>query len=251
MILLIDIGNSRIKWATLEGGWILSTSRCKYSVPEIAVDCFDEITASPDAIYMISVGSDVVEVNVAEICRQRWNITPIRLITDSNCAGVSNGYENPQTLGVDRWAGIVAAYQIIGGAVVVIDCGTACSADVVDRHGQHLGGAIIPGLQLMQQSLRLGTARIDFTSDERTISGLGTSTTGCIKRGVTAALTGFISEIERVAFTQVGEGATVVITGGDAPELLPLLQGQIHYEKELVFHGMAAIVREKGGDLFR
>lgn len=250
MILLIDIGNSSIKWATLESEVILYTSRCKYSVSEIALDCFDEMVTSPTAIYMISVGSEAVELHVVATCRQRWNITPIRLHTESYCAGVSNGYDNPLSLGVDRWAAMIGAYQLLGGALLVIDCGTACTADVIDQQGLHLGGAIIPGLKLMEQSLRMGTARVDITADGHEVSGLGTTTTACIEVGMAEAVIGFIAGIERLALARLSDRVTVVITGGDAPVLLPLLQSEIHHEKELVFLGMAAMVKEKGGNLF-
>jgi type III pantothenate kinase len=250
LILLIDIGNTCIKWATLEGEVIVSTSHCKYSVSGIALDCFNDMVTSPTEIYMISVGSDVVEHNVGEMCRQRWDITPTRLHTDSYCAGVSNGYDNPLSLGVDRWAAMIGAYQLVGEAILVIDCGTACSADVLNQHGQHLGGAIIPGFRLMEQSLRAGTARIDVTADAHRVSGLGTTTTACIALGMAEAVFGFIAGIERLAIARIGDRLTVVITGGDAPVQVPLLQSEIRYEKELIFLGMAAMVREKRGDLF-
>jgi type III pantothenate kinase len=142
---------------------------------------------------------------------------------------------------------MIGAYQLVHSALLVIDCGTACSADVVDCNGRHLGGAIIPGLGLMQQSLRSGAARIGIRDDQVNISKLGVSTSSGIKLGVTEALLGFIERMERIAVTQVGEGVTVLITGGDAPVLLPLLKSHTLYEKDLVFLGMACMLREKGG----
>jgi pantothenate kinase type III len=99
----------------------------------------------------------------------------------------------------------------------------------------------------MQQSLRSGAARIGIRDDQVNISKLGVSTSSGIKLGVTEALRGFMERMERIAVTQVGEGVTVLITGGDAPVLLPLLKSHTLYEKDLVFLGMACMLREKGG----
>jgi type III pantothenate kinase len=247
LILLIDIGNSCIKCATLQGTEIVSSSRHEYSLTEIALDWLDTVTPEPGVIYVSSVGSELIEHQLDEACRDRWNISPIKLNTTSYCAGVSNGYHSPMTLGVDRWAAMIGAYLLVHSALLVVDCGTACSADVVDRNGRHLGGAIIPGLGLMQQSLRSRTTRIGTADDGANLLKLGVSTSSCIKLGAIEALLGFIERMERIAVTQVGEGVTVLITGGDAPALLPLLKSHIRYEKDLVFLGMGGMLREKGG----
>lgn len=249
MILLVDIGNSRIKWACLEADKLLPSSCYDYKVREMSWDWLGTVTHVPESIYVINVGSDEVEIRLAEACREYWGITPVRLHTESYIAGLRNGYDNPLILGVDRWAAMLGAYQLVKDAVLVIDCGTACSADVVDVHGRHLGGALIPGLALMQQSLSAGTVRIGTPSNERISPVLGTTTTGCIQFGATEAILGFIERMERHASTLTGARGTVFLTGGGAPALLPRLQNHVRYEKELVFLGMVGLVREKGSNL--
>jgi type III pantothenate kinase len=246
LILLIDIGNSCIKSASLQGAEIVSSSRHEYSLTEIALEWLGSVTPSPTVIYVSSVGSTVIEQRFAEACLDRWSITPIKLTTTSYCAGVSNGYHSPVTLGVDRWAAMIGAYQLVHSALLVIDCGTACSADVVDHNGRHLGGAIIPGLGLMQCSLRSGAARIGTADEQADSSKLGVTTSSCINLGVAEAILGFMERMEHIAVTQVGEGISVLITGGDVPVLLPLLKDHIRYEKDLVFLGMAAMLADKG-----
>jgi type III pantothenate kinase len=246
MILLIDIGNSYVKWALLQGEAIVSSSRCHYTITEVDFHWLEKIGPRPDAIYLLSVGSELIERPLADACRARWGLLPVKFHTTTHCAGISNGYGSPLTLGVDRWAAMIGAYQLVGDALLVIDCGTACTADIVDGDGRHLGGAILPGLQLMRQSLHAGAARIDTVGDEGQAHGLGRSTSDCIQLGIVEALLGFIERMERIAVTQIGAQVAVVITGGGAPQLLPRLQSHLCYERDLVFIGMAAMVTENG-----
>ena len=243
-ILLIDIGNSYIKWAILQDGEILYGSSHSYSLPEMALDWIADIETSPGAIYMISVGHDLAGLQLAAACQVQWGLQPIHLRTGSYCAGVSNGYGSPLTLGIDRWAAMIGAYILVHTAVLVIDCGTACSVDVVNENGRHLGGALIPGLQLMRQSLQSGTACIDIAVDKGIVPLLGVSTSGCVLLGVNEALLGFIARMEQLAIAQVGSPVAVVITGGGAPELLPFLPPNVHFEHDLVFRGMATMVSQ-------
>jgi pantothenate kinase type III len=100
---------------------------------------------------------------------------------------------------------------------------------------------------MMQNSLQLGTARIESTDDGPGVYSLGDTTNGCIQYGVSEAVLGFIERMERMAFSLCGDGVTVIITGGDAAGLLPHLHGNIRYVKDLVFLGMAGIVEEMRG----
>lgn len=246
-ILLIDIGNSCVKWAILQDGEILHGSSYNYSVSGIALDWIANFASTPQAVYMISVGHESVELQLDSACRVQWGLQPIHLHTGSCCAGVSNGYVSPLTLGIDRWAAMIGAYQLVRSAVLVIDCGTACSVDVVNERGRHLGGALIPGLQLMRQSLQVGTAGIDITVDTGNVPLLGVSTSGCVRLGINEALLGFIARMEQHAIAQVGSQVVVMITGGGAPELLPFLPPHVRFEHNLVFRGMATMVSQHAG----
>lgn len=251
MILLIDIGNSNVKCALLQGGRLVSSFRCRYTKADADFDWPPEMVATPEAIYLISVGSEQMEQSLIAACRARWGLSPVKLHTARQCAGVSNGYSHPLTLGVDRWAAMVGAYQLTATALLVIDCGTACTADIVDSGGRHLGGAILPGLQLMRQSLQAGAARIDALDNLEQTPGLGRSTSHCIHLGITEAVLGFIERMERIAMAQVGSDLSVVITGGGAVALLPHLQSHIRHERDLVFLGMAAMVMDERGGALR
>ena len=247
MILLIDIGNSRIKWVTLQGQMIGAGAVYDYSDIGWSQSAFLTVGDVPSAIYMLSVGSEKIEREVIELCSQRWGISPILLYTSVVCGEVKNGYADPGRLGVDRWAAIIGAYHLVQGACLVIDCGTACSADFVNGDGNHLGGAITAGRRMMLQSLQTKTTGIGEVSEEESNLVPGRSTAQCIEFGVVETLLGFIERMEHVAREQLGEDIVVVLTGGDAPGLLPHLPRNIRYEKELVFYGMVGMVKENKG----
>ncbi len=242
MILLIDIGNSCIKYAVLNGNELESGSRSDYADDALSNEWCAELTQSPDAIYLVSVASKAINDSLIDMCFEQWGIVPVRLVTTHECAGVVNGYVTPETLGVDRWAAMVGAYQLIDGAVLVIDCGTACSADLIDSDGRHQGGAITPGVRMMQQSLYSGTARINRSAIKGDTTALGISTSGCIHLGINLAVSGFIERMHKKSVDLVGDRVTVIMTGGDAPSLLAHLNIDVRYEKELVFLGMVGIV---------
>lgn len=246
MILLIDVGNSRIKYATLDGEILHSLMRIEYSESALQQEWFAGLSQIPDSVFIASVGSPDIDNSLLMACRKCWGITASMLQADSHCAGLTNGYAIPSKLGVDRWAAMIGAYRLIGDAVLVIDCGTACTADFVDQHGVHRGGAIIPGMQMMQDSLSTATARIDVVGSGSSETAPGSTTAACIHLGSREAVIGFIERMVRLARLQLGEGVNLVLTGGGAPALLPDLPDEFRYEKELVFLGMAGMVTEKG-----
>lgn len=247
MNLLVDIGNSRIKMCILTGRELLGRVLYDYSNVEFHAKWLDSVVDKPEDIYLISVGSTEIERALSDACYQRWSLRPKSLSSEQSCCGVRNGYSAPSELGIDRWAAIVGAYTFIGNSVLVIDCGTACTADVIDKNGNHLGGAIMPGQQMMQQSLLAGTERIAVIDTIRTGDPLGRTTSECVALGISDALVGFIERIERDAVNLLGTDLCVVITGGGAQALLPLLGGHVRHVEELLFMGMSEIIKERKG----
>lgn len=163
MILLIDIGNSRIKWAEYQEGAILSAGDRVYTPGANSFNWEHYTGQKPDSIYVASVGHEDIELEIALACEQGWGIRPERLHTTAHCAGVTNGYDQPALLGIDRWAAMIGAYQLIRGACLVIDCGTACTADFIDSTGHHKGGGDSPwpGNDATESECRYSTYRCD------------------------------------------------------------------------------------------
>jgi type III pantothenate kinase len=158
------------------------------------------------------------------------------------CAWVSNGYRDYRRLGLDRWLAILGGYELAGKACLVLDLGTAITADLVDPDGRHLGGYICPGLPLMRDELRTHTRRIRYDNAEamRAIGELlpGRSTAEAVERGCLLMLRGFVREQCLAATRLLGEDFEVFLTGGDAGLVLDVWPN-IRHRADLVFVGLA------------
>ncbi|MCF1486475.1 pantothenate kinase [Pseudomonas sp. AA27] len=243
MILELDCGNSFIKWrvihaadATINGGGIVDSDQALVAAVAALsslrlIGCrmvsvrSEEETSALCALILSSFG---VEVRVAQ---------PVK-----EMAGVRNGYEDYQRLGMDRWLGALGAYHLAGRACLVIDFGTAAKADYVAADGEHLGGYICPGMPLMRSQLRTHTRRIryDDASAERALGSLapGRSTVEAVERGCVLMLQGFARTQIEQARGLWGEDFTVFLTGGDAP-LVQDAAPQARIVPDLVFVGLA------------
>lgn len=245
-MLLIDLGNSQIKLAWYHQGELHRISACRYDSDADFKACFDKVRDTPEEIFIASVitGQSVDYVN--ELCWRRWEVNPQRLETQRHCCGVVNRYKKFERLGVDRWAAMIGARQVVDGAFLLVDCGTACTADIVNSKGEFLGGAVVPGLSAMVHTLNQKTDAINTETQELSALKPGLNTEDCVALGVIEALCGFIDRMSTQARDAVKTEITVIVTGGDAPTLLPHLCDSVRYEKELVFLGMAGMVAQKG-----
>lgn len=238
MILDLDIGNTRVKWLLRAD----DGSSCQAGASEFD-RFFDEphpvLRLAPARVRASSVrGDDArrrVEARVRELCGVGTEFAH----STRSAAGVTNGYDLPERLGVDRWLGMLAAFARVRDAVLVIDCGSALTADLVDDSGLHLGGFIAPGSGLMRRSLRAGTAGVRFEdAGERFSFKPGRDTAATVCAGVSIACAGFVHMAWESAREHCGNFATIV-TGGDAEVLLPRLQINAYHCPSLVLDGLA------------
>jgi type III pantothenate kinase len=140
--------------------------------------------------------------------------------------GVTNGYEIPERLGQDRWLALLGARRLTGKACLVIDLGTAVTADLLTESGLHLGGYICPGMSLLRGQLQKHTRRIRYRADEA-VNALdetdpGRNTMEAVERGCRAMLRGFVLSQLELAGSHLGADYDVLLTGGDAGLIGPL-----------------------------
>jgi len=246
MDLLVDIGNTRIKWATLAAGGLRDTGAIEHGAdPAAGADLFDRIATVPTRVSAANVAGDRFGAQFAGAVRERWNL-PVRFAaTQPNTGTVRNGYDDFSQLGVDRWLAIIAAVDRFAGSVCVVDAGTAVTIDVVASGGAHLGGFIIPGLDLMRRSLAGQTGDLGrFAGDEpsRLSPGLpvpGRGTAAAISGGAVAAACCLIDRSVDL-LNEPGKNATLVVTGGDARRLIRHLDRPAQHRPLLVLEGLAA-----------
>ena len=152
----------------------------------------------------------------------------------------------PERVGVDRLLGALAAYRRARGACIVVDFGTAVTVNSVGRDGTFLGGAILPGLAMMARALAGGTALLPEITVPETAAAIGKSTEEAIAAGLLHGATGAVANLIIVASATVGENAAVLLTGGDAERLTPLLPPDCQeVVPDLVLEGLAIAYHER------
>ncbi|MGH8559216.1 MAG: type III pantothenate kinase [Methylococcales bacterium] len=242
---LIDIGNSRLKWA------LKHYDRLELGRPLPFVDGifdFDRIWENlepPSRILVSNVLGENITQSLKQWVQNHWS-APVEIVRSCEYAhGVSNGYLKPDRLGVDRWICMIAARALYKEPVCVVDCGTAITADVLDGLGRHQGGAICPGVKLMQDVLVRGVPKLSL---EGVGPGglLGRDTGAGIYSGTLTAAAGLIEKFLQEAEQFMRTRLKLLITGGDACLVAEKLAiGHVHIP-DMVLKGLALI--ESGGD---
>jgi len=242
--LLIDIGNTRIKWARLVDGELTDDGHLVHAGAPAgaAAQLLQHVPVPPDAIALANVAGPAFGDELLNGIGARWNC-PVQIATTQPGAGrVRNAYEDHTKLGVDRWLAILAAAHRYAGAVCVVDAGTAVTIDIVAASGEHRGGYIVPGPDLMRRVLAGETGDLGrFTAGDeagRTESlALGRNTGDAIGHGSLAAICALIERCAR----RLGEdnGGVVVVTGGAAGRITPHLAVDLEHRPRLVLEGLA------------
>ena len=247
MKLLIDIGNTRIKWGYDTGRDISDTGSIMHRgvAPENAMQFIAGLRNDVDSVGVVNVAGILMADALIIAIRQRFDVLPEFVRTTGHCAGVSNGYQAVEQLGADRWAAIVGAWDEFRSDVCVVDAGTAVTIDLVNNHGSHLGGMILPGLGLMAASLNNDTSDIQgFAQAPTGLVGdadwYGRDTASAVQRGAHFALRAAIMEAARLH----GSKTRLVITGGDADRLLPLGDCRVELRPDLVLFGLRQLLKE-------
>ena len=230
MIVAIDAGNTRIKWGLHDGSaWALDGAVATSDVRQLAEAAEDWPRDARVAICCVA-GERTAAAISDIIARQRT--TAHWLHASVAACGVGSRYDTPTQLGADRWAALIGARALQEGACVVACAGTATTVDVLNEQGVFLGGIILPGVDLMRQSLQRNTAQLPLARGSyRDLPG---NTDDAIVSGCLNAQVGAIERMRR----RIGARAPVLLAGGAAPQLLPLLDAPVRHESKLILEGL-------------
>ncbi|MBJ2275164.1 pantothenate kinase [Pseudomonas haemolytica] len=243
MILELDCGNSFIKWRVLEssGGSISAEG-----IADSDIALIDGLTALSGLLLtrcrLVSVRALEETDKLVVALVEAFGVTVSCAGSAREMAGVRNGYEDFERLGLDRWLAMLGAFKLASGACLVLDFGTAATADFISSDGEHVGGFICPGMPLMRNQLRTHTRKIRYgdVAAERALERLspGRTTVEAVERGCTLMLRGFVLTQLELARSYWGEDFTVFLTGGDA-DLVSDAAPQARLVPDLVFVGLA------------
>jgi type III pantothenate kinase len=247
--LLVDIGNTRIKWARLGGTRLGKPGAAAHSAWRTA-DYARHLFAPSHGIERVLVASVAgSRVNQALAAAARRAGAVARFVTVSRGAGgVTIGYPEPWRLGVDRFAAIVGAHEIFSTVpVCVVGVGTAMTIDLVDARGRHLGGVIVPAPSLMVETLLANTHGIRRRARGGAVGGagiFGRSTRDGIERGSRYAAAALVDRAVEEASALLEREPLVVLTGGDAGLVRPLIRSRCVTLLDLVLRGLAVLSRD-------
>jgi type III pantothenate kinase len=240
MILAIDAGNSRVKWGWHDGAvWtsIATVSLIEFAASSDHVNPFSMTHDAPERIVISNVAGDGAHqllVNWTSI----FDAEPLWLRADTERCGVRNRYEKPELLGPDRWAALIAARAIHSGATLVVNAGTATTVDMLAEDGTFLGGAILPGVELMRFVLHEHTGKLPIQDGQH--REMPRNTVDAIETGCRHAQAGAVERMYRV-FRDIAPAPLCIVAGGAGRTLVDQLSMPRRYVENLVLDGLARI----------
>jgi type III pantothenate kinase len=241
VILAVDAGNSRIKWALhdrsafVHEGWV---ARADLGLLEPA---WAHLPAA-DAIVVANVAGDAVRAGLQKLFA-RCKAEPIWVAATGAQCGVVSRYDDPSQLGADRWAALIGARQLVSGSCLVVNSGTAMTVDALSAPGEFLGGIIVPGFDLMHEALASNTAGL--SSERGSFASFPRSTRDAITSGAVQALCGAVERV-RAAMVADGHGEPALLIGGGAAEVVAQRLGiPVRIADKLVLQGLVRIAQER------
>ena len=243
-MLLIDVGNSRVKAAystELNHRWAATyqDGDRQREIDRVLASC----QRRPRQVVLSCVSDQQSADYIQHRSMDMWGVDVVRLVSSQRFGGLVNGYTEPSQLGIDRWSGLVAAWHQLRGAVIVVGCGTAITVDSVTAAGRHLGGVIFPGLRLAEESFygATGVPRVR-SADVRQVYAHDTAS--AVASGVRWAIAGGINELLKRLDVELGGAANIWITGGDAAELQTYIDADAELIEDLVYQGMVLLAEQ-------
>jgi type III pantothenate kinase len=245
-VLLVDIGNTRIKWARLRGGRLSRARAAVHSGWRAGDYARRLLGAKPPEHVLVSTVADP-KVNQALIAAASGAGADTHFVTvPRRGGGVRVGYLEPWRLGVDRFVAAVGAHQLFKGvAVCVVGVGTAMTIDLVSADGRHRGGVIIPAPDLMMETLFSETNGIRRRAQGGAGAGtrlFGRSTRAGVIQGSRYAAAALIDRAVDEA-RLFGRQPLVVLTGGGAGVVRPLVRSACVGVPDLVLRGLAVFAQ--------
>ena len=248
--LLIDIGNTRVKWARDTAGCLGRSRAARHA--GWSTRKFEALIGAGtrlERIWVASVAGEQINAALVRAAQRRGAPAPQFVATRRTACGVTVAYLEPWRLGVDRFLGMIGARAHFERLpLCVVGVGTAMTVDLLGADGRHRGGAIIPAPPLMISSLLDGTRgirrRAQGGAKGSTVALFARSTRSALEQGARYAAAAAVDRAVEEARAVVGRAPLVVLTGGGAADLRPLIRSASLEVADLVLWGLAVWARE-------
>jgi type III pantothenate kinase len=242
--LAIDIGNTRLKWALYAspqpGAALLRHGAVFLETIDSLAETEWHALPAPGSMLGCVVAGEGVKRRVEEQL-EIWDIEPRWVASSAAACGVVNSYDHPSRLGVDRWVALIGARHRVlsrGAArpALVVMVGTAVTVDALDAGGRFLGGLILPGFGLMLRALEMGTAGLKAPTGEAV--DFPTNTSDALMSGGADAIAGAVERMYRKLLTRTSQTPALIMTGGAAVKLAPIVDLPFETVDTLIFEGL-------------
>jgi type III pantothenate kinase len=240
MNLLLDLGNTRLKWAWHDGAALHRRGAVANDDPqrEALFDAALREGPAPSRAWLAAVGPEpIAEAALAALRGAHPGCVPHRVHAPAAGAGVANAYREPARLGVDRFLALVGARARSATAALVAGCGTALAIDAIDAQGRHLGGVIAPSARRMREAVLASTARV-LPRGEGPPVVFGRSTEEGLDAGCLLAAAALVDRLAEEAAARLGESPVVLLHGGDAGVVAERLRHRASLAPDLVLEGL-------------
>lgn len=243
MKLLLDIGNSSVNWALQEQGEFTSAGAFSYNKNNLEQGWQENLLLSvkPSDVLVSNVAGPEIFNSLYDWVKKKWQQECWQPCVSTRFNELNNSYSDIQEMGLDRWLAMVASWEEYHTALCLVGCGTALTIDVINSEGDHLGGYIVPGIELMQRTLVNSTEQINVLVKNQASLAYAKDTRAAVNNGAFLAT---VSMINRVAAEFLNESnckPKCIISGGMAELIKPLLDQSFEYEPNLVLTGLSML----------
>lgn len=243
LTLTVDSGNTHVKWGLHDGrGWLKQGVVVQGAQDEsMLLEREWQDLREPGRIVVSNVAGMQAKADLSELF-SRWKAQPQWITAVAYQCGVRNYYTDPAQLGSDRWAALIAAWELQRQGCLIVDAGTALTVDALSDTGEFLGGIITPGIDLMRKILIENTASLK--PDAGKFRDYPDSTADAVYSGAVHATAGAVERMAALLTVTLGHAPDCILSGGAAQQLQPRLNVQARVVDNLVLEGLILIARE-------
>jgi len=249
MIITVDIGNSRIKWAAWQADTIVGRgveAYTKQDKREAVLEKLFSTVKNPSHVFAVCVADSQYQLALEKWSRRHWQRDVEYLKTSKHYKTIINAYDDPSQHGADRWAAVVASHQHYPYfSICVISAGTAITFDLIEKNGVHRGGYILPSYGMMHRALLVDTTNVKSEADAQFHPGVvPDNTNDAVNQGLHKLLQAGIRALCEQAEQAMEAPVKIVICGGAAEMIMayPGLPTMIH-EPDLVMQGLYEMLK--------
>jgi type III pantothenate kinase len=249
--LAVDVGNTRLKWALyaapVSGAAMVAHGAVFLeAIDQLAEGQWRDLPAPASMLGSIVAGEGIRRRTEEQL--EIWDVEARWVVSGASACGVSNGYDHPTRLGVDRWVALIGArHRILArGAprpILVVMVGTAVTVDALDTEGNFLGGLILPGFGLMLRALEMGTAGLKAPTGEAV--DFPTNTSDALMSGGADAIAGAVERMHRKLLKRCGQEPALLMSGGAAVKLQSISDLRFETVETLIFDGLLQLQSKK------